>query len=269
MSQKPNSKPISTREWYDFVGQLADTLPGIHMGGLEATHKLLVMCNINQHKKILDVGCGAGYTACQIAEQYGARVIGIDLSAVMIDKANQRAQKMRVTDQVEFRKADAYHLPFKDNHFDIVLIESVLTPLSGDKSQAMQEMIRVVQPGGLIGANESTLDPDSPPELLDAMAKHPATYGYFTAQTLRELFEAVGLQRIQMEVTKNVETPSPMKEMGCSGMVIFLFRTYPKIVLTLLRDTRFREASRIDNQITKRSKENLSYTLIVGQVPRP
>jgi ubiquinone/menaquinone biosynthesis C-methylase UbiE len=261
-----SSKPLGTREWYDFVGQFAETFPGIHMGGVEATRRLLMMCNVDKRKKILDVGCGAGYTACLIAEQYGARVIGIDISKVMIEKANQRAQQMGLVDRVEFRSADAYQLPFEDDAFDIVLIESVLTPLPGDKYQALQEMIRVLRPGGWIGANESTVDPESPPELLDAMAKHPATYGYFTAQGLRELFEAAGLQQIQLKETSNVATPSPLKEMGCGGLLTFVFRTYPKIILTLIRDARFREASRIDSQITKRSKDHMSYTLIVGQV---
>jgi ubiquinone/menaquinone biosynthesis C-methylase UbiE len=268
MSQnmKTGSKPVDTREWYDFIGQFADTFPGIHMGGLEATHKLIDMCDVDESKHILDVGCGAGHTACMIAQQYGAHVVGIDISEVMVSKAKKKAQRMGLADMVEFRNADAYQLPFDNDHFDVVLIESVLTPLPGDKGQALQEMIRVLRPGGLIGANESTVDPATPPELLAAFARHPATYGYFTAQILRELFEREGLQQIQMIETKNVDAPSPLKDMGCGGLLVFMVRTYPKILLTLLRDGRFREASRIDDQITKRGKEYMSYTLIVGQV---
>jgi hypothetical protein len=128
-------------------------------------------------------------------------------------------------------------------------------------------MIRVLRPGGLIGANESTVDPTAPPEMLEAFAQHPAIYGYFTAQTLHELFKEAGLQQIQITETKNIDAPNPLKEMGCGGLLAFFFRTYPKIILTLLRDARFREASRIDDQITKRGKEYMGYTLIVGQVP--
>ena len=260
-------KPIGSREWYDFIGNLANALPGIHMGGLEATRTLVEMCKVKKEKQILDVGCGAGHTACLIAEQHGAHVIGIDISEVMIDKANERAQRMGLMTMVEFRTADAYQLPFGNDCFDIVLIESVLTPLAGDKDQALQEMIRVLRPGGLIGANETTVDPDAPPELLEAFAKHPATYGYFTAQTLRELFEEAGLQQIQMREAKSVEAPKPLGEMGCRGLIAFSFLTYPRIILTLLRDPRIREASRIDDQITKRGKAFMGYTLIVGQVP--
>ncbi|MGD8245002.1 MAG: class I SAM-dependent methyltransferase [Anaerolineae bacterium] len=100
-------KSIGTREWYDFVGQLADGLPGIHLGGQEATQKLLDMCRLDATSRVLDVGCGGGNTACLIAQQYGSRVQGIDVSEVMIAKAKQRARRLRLEDRVEFRVADA------------------------------------------------------------------------------------------------------------------------------------------------------------------
>jgi ubiquinone/menaquinone biosynthesis C-methylase UbiE len=175
-----SSKPIGTREWYDFVGQLADTIPGIHMGGQDATRTLLEMCKIDATKRILDVGCGAGHTACLIAEQYGTHVYGIDISEVMIAKANERAGRMGLTDRVEFRTADAYQLPFDDGQFDVVLIESVLTPLPGDKLLALQEMTRVLRPGGLIGANETTVDPAAP-----ASGHLRAFHPRFSAETVR------------------------------------------------------------------------------------
>jgi ubiquinone/menaquinone biosynthesis C-methylase UbiE len=261
------SKPIGTREWYDFVGQMADAMPGIHMGGQDATRTLLEMCQIDGAKRILDVGCGAGHTACLIAETFGARVHGIDISEVMISKARERATRVGLTDRVEFRTADAYQLPFGDGHFDVVLIESVLTPLPGDKMQALKEMMRVLRPGGIIGANESVVAPDAPPEMLAAFARHPATYGHFTAQTLRELFEKAGLQEIHVVEAVNVDAPSPAKMMGLRGFLSFMIRAYPKILLTLLRDARFREAARIDDQITKRGKQYMGYALIVGWKP--
>ncbi|MFN2242082.1 MAG: class I SAM-dependent methyltransferase [Anaerolineae bacterium] len=261
------SKPIGTREWYDFVGRLADTMPGIHMGGQDATHTLLEMCQVDEAKRILDVGCGAGHTACLIAEKFGARVHGIDISEVMISKAQERANRMGLADRVEFRTADAYQLPFGDGHFDIVLIESVLTPLPGDKLQALHEMMRVLQPGGIIGANESIVAPDAPPEMLAAFARHPATYGYFTASTLREMFERAGLQEIHMVEAVNVDAPNPYKMMGLCGFLSFMIRTYPKVLLTMLRDARFREAARIDDQITKRGKQYMGYALIMGRKP--
>ena len=262
-----SQKPVGTREWYDFVGLLADALPGIHMGGQDATHALLGMCRLDATSRVLDVGCGPGNTACLIAEQYGSRVQGIDISEVMIAKATERARRQGLLDKVEFRVADAFQLPFEDDRFDAVIVESVLTPLPGDKKQALAEMVRVVRPGGQIGINESTVDPSAPPELLALFDEHPAIHGYFTPQTLRGLFEESGLQVVQMTETKNVDAPSVIKEMGLRGLLSFMIRVYPKVLLKLMRDARFRKAAGIDDKITKRSKQYMGYTLIVGQKP--
>ena len=261
-------KPVGTREWYDFIGQLADALPGIHLGGQDATHALLDMCQLDATSRVLDIGCGSGNTACLIAEQYGSPVHGIDISEVMIAKAQERARRQGLSDKVEFRVADAFGLPFDDDWFDVVIVESVLTPLPGDKKQALAEMVRVVRPGGRIGINESTVDPSAPPELLALFAEHPAMHGYFTPRMLRSLFEESGLQVVHMIETRNVEAPNVLKEMGgLRGLLSFMIRVYPRILLKLLRDERFRQAARIDDKITKRSKEYMGYTLIVGQKP--
>lgn len=111
------------------------------------------MCELDATSRVLDVGCGSGNTACLIAQQYGSLVHGIDISEVMIAKAKERARRRGLMDRLEFRIADAFQLPFKDDSFDVVIVESVLTPLSGDKKQALVEMVRVVRPEGRIGVN--------------------------------------------------------------------------------------------------------------------
>lgn len=80
----------------------------------------------------LDVGCGAGLTACEIAKSYGLYVMGIDISEIMIVKAKKKAKRQNVEDKVEFRVADAYQLPFDDASFDVA-IESVLTPARAER----------------------------------------------------------------------------------------------------------------------------------------
>ncbi len=262
-----SQKPVGTREWYDFIGQLADFITSIHMGGPEATRVLLDMCQLDATSHVLDVGCGAGTTACLIAEQHGSRVQGIDISEVMIAKAQEQARRQRVMDRVEFRVADVCQLPFEASSFDVVIFESVLTPLPGDKRQALAEMVRVVRPGGRIGANEGIVAPSAPPELLALFAEHPAIYRYFTPHTLRRSFEESGLHVVQMVEAKATETPGLLQGMGLRGVLSFMIRVYPKILLKLLGDARFREAHRIDEQVTKRLKQYMGYALIVGQKP--
>jgi ubiquinone/menaquinone biosynthesis C-methylase UbiE len=151
-------KPVGTREWYDFIGQLADALPGLHLGGQDATQALLDMCQLDATSRVLDIGYGSGNTACLIAEQYGSRVHGIDISEVMIAKAKERASQQGVMDKVEFRVTDVFQMPFEDDSFDVVIAESVLTPLPGDKKRALTEMVRVVRPRGRKGTHGLHLD---------------------------------------------------------------------------------------------------------------
>jgi arsenite methyltransferase len=267
MIEKNNAKrkPVGTREWYDFVGKLADALPGMHLGGKDATQRLLGVCQLGVTSQVLDVGCGGGNTACFIAEQYGSHVKGIDISGVMIASAKERARRRGLEDKVDFRVADVFELPFEDESFDVVILESVLTPLPGDKNEALREVVRVVRTGGLIGVNESTVDPSAPEEWLALLDEHPAIYGYFTPQKLRTLFERSNLHVVDMFEAQYVDTPQALKEMGILGVLSFMIRAYPKILLQLLRDKRIREAGRIDDQITKRGKEYMGYVLIVGQ----
>lgn len=206
-----NQKPVSTREWYDFVGQLVDRVPDMHVGEDVATRTLLEMCRLDATSRVLDVGCGSGTTACLVAEHYGAHVVGVDISEVMVSKAKEKARQRCLSDRVEFRVGSVFQLPFEDESFDVAIFESVLTPLPGDEKQALREIVRVIRSGGQIGANEGTVDPSAPPEFLALFDRHPAIYRCFTPQTLRSLFEESGLQVVGMKEVKNAGVPNTRK----------------------------------------------------------
>ncbi|HUW96585.1 MAG TPA: class I SAM-dependent methyltransferase, partial [Anaerolineae bacterium] len=116
------------------AGDLADTLFRVqadldftkHLGGQTATDRLVELCQIDRGDYVLDVGCGVGITPCNISKAQGCRVVGVDLRESLIDRARDRARRLGLEDRVEFRVADAHDLPFEDNRFDAVMVESVL-----------------------------------------------------------------------------------------------------------------------------------------------
>jgi ubiquinone/menaquinone biosynthesis C-methylase UbiE len=258
-------KAISTEEWYDFVGQMAPVLPGMHVGGGQATERLLELCDIEAGSRVLDVGCGGGNTACEIATAYGARVEGIDLSQVMVEQARERASRQGLADQVTFRQGSVLDLPYEEGVFDLALVESVLVPLPGNEGQAVREMVRVVRAGGRVAANEGIIDLAAPDDLLALFAEHPAIHGYFTPDSLRTLFEEAGLAVVHMVEVRQGEVPSPLRGLGLGQILSFMVRVYPKIVLKMLRDPRFRRASQVDRAVTTRGQEYTGYALIVGE----
>jgi SAM-dependent methyltransferase len=124
-----------------------------HLGGFATTQALIDACHIDRETYVLDVGCGVGATTCYLAKKYGCRVVGVDLRESMIARSNERAQREGLGGVVAFRVADAQHLPFEDETFDVVLSESVATFIE-DKRRVIGEYARVARPGGYVGLNE-------------------------------------------------------------------------------------------------------------------
>ncbi len=126
-----------------------------HFGGLRATDELAGLCQIGQGKSVLVVGCGIGLTPCHLAKNYGCQVIGVDLSEKMIEWSRKRAERKGLARQIELRVADAQDLPFEDNRFDAVFIESV-NAFVPDRRRAFAEYKRVTRSGCYVGLNEGT-----------------------------------------------------------------------------------------------------------------
>jgi hypothetical protein len=133
-------------------------------------------------------------------------------------------------------------------------------------------MVRVVKPGGKIGGNEAIVDPGALPGLESLMEQHPAIQRTYTAETLKHQFQDASLGNVILEAVSFSHAPemdikNAFQEIGCGGLLSFFFISYPKLVWKLIADRRFREAHRIDEQITRMSSEYMGYALIVGQKP--
>lgn len=98
-------------------------------------------------KRILDLGCGIGGSSLYLADKFGAKVTGISLSPVQVNRAKERAIAAGLADQVAFQVANAMEMPFLDQSFDWVwsLESGEHMP---DKTRFLQECYRVLQPGG-------------------------------------------------------------------------------------------------------------------------
>ncbi len=153
-----------TESFFDFAAQIGLTK---HLGGQNATKELIDRTRITPLSYVLDVGAGVGVTSCHLAKSLGCRVVGVDINPFMIEKAQERARRMKLTDLAEFQTADAMDLPFEDSTFNVVITESV-TAFPSDKSLAVGEYARVTKPGGFIGLNEATwLQKPVPREIQD------------------------------------------------------------------------------------------------------
>ena len=97
---------------------------------------------------ILDLGCGTGSMAFTLAQGGDHKtIVGIDVSEVYVEFARSRTNDSRI----QFEVADGSALPFEGNTFDRAVSQLVLQFMP-DPFPAVQEMCRVVKPGGLIAA---------------------------------------------------------------------------------------------------------------------
>ncbi|RPI22783.1 MAG: methyltransferase domain-containing protein [Acidobacteria bacterium] len=118
----------------------------------------LKMGRINAGETVVDIGCGAGTDLLLAAYQIGpaGRAIGVDMTPSMLDFARAAAKRSNLH-QVELRPGDATSLPVETASADIVLSNGVLN-LVPEKDKALQEMRRVLKPGGRVQIADITLD---------------------------------------------------------------------------------------------------------------
>ena len=110
-------------------------------------------------KRILDIGCGIGGPAFEMARTHGAEVVGIDLEAPLIERANSDAKKHGLDGQCTFRTVQAGPLDFPDESFDAVLTAGAVTQIE-DKAGIFNECFRVLRPGGHLSCYDWTKGPD-------------------------------------------------------------------------------------------------------------
>ncbi len=99
--------------------------------------------------QVLDICCGTGDLALQLARQVGTqgRVYGLDFASEMLDIAAARATSLRPRHQFTWQQGDALQLPFSDQQFDSVTMGYGLRNVT-DIPQAVREIWRVLRPGG-------------------------------------------------------------------------------------------------------------------------
>jgi ubiquinone/menaquinone biosynthesis C-methylase UbiE len=119
-----------------------------HIRGRKATLELGEKMNLNARSHVLDIGSGLGGPARTLAETYGCRVTGIDLTQAFCDAATAMSDWVGLGDLVSFKQADATNLPFKSRVFDAAMTIHVAMNIAA-KDKMYMEARRVLKPGGV------------------------------------------------------------------------------------------------------------------------
>jgi SAM-dependent methyltransferase len=120
------------------------TFAPLETGTMPQAAKLVAFAEVKAGQAVLDVACGTGVVAVTAARA-GAKVRGLDLSPVLLERARQNATIAAVS--IDFVEGDAEALPYPDASFDVVL--SQFGHMFAPRPEvAVKELLRVLKPGG-------------------------------------------------------------------------------------------------------------------------
>ncbi|HEY5700459.1 MAG TPA: methyltransferase domain-containing protein [Gammaproteobacteria bacterium] len=117
-------------------------------GGIDTAREFIQRLDLRSGMRVLDAGCGLGGAAFLMAQEFGASVTGVDLSANMIRRADARCRSLGLGDRVSFSREDVVKLDFS-NEFDVVHSRDVFLHIT-DKPTLFATLHRTLKPGGCL-----------------------------------------------------------------------------------------------------------------------
>ncbi len=206
------------RAMFDRIAGFYDRMNSVMTAGLHHAwrRRAADLAGVGPGSSALDVACGTGDLAIELAGRVGAdgEVIGCDFSQEMLVHARRKAP------QIAFEWANALELPYESGRFDAATVGFGARNFS-DLQQGIDEMARVVAPGGRVVVLEITT-PTKPPlssfyrlwfdrvvPLIGRVAGDPAAYEYLPnsvkrfpdPQGLGAVLDAAGLERVRWVLT--------------------------------------------------------------------
>ncbi len=162
-----------------------------HVGGRKATADFVARLGLRAGMHLLDLGSGLGGPARYVAQTFGCRVTGIDLTPRFVQVATALSDRVGLGHRVGYVCGSAIATPFRSGGFDVACMISVGTNIS-DKAALFAEVRRLLKPGGVFGVYDVMRIGAGDLPYPVPWASHPSTSFLAPPQEYRRQLEAAG-----------------------------------------------------------------------------
>ena len=157
----------------------------------------VALASLKEGDIVLDLGSGAGFDAFLAAGRVGktGRVIGVDMTPEMFEKARANAKKGNYTN-VEFKLGEIEKLPVDNNSIDVIISNCVIN-LSPNKEGVFKDAYRVLKSGGRLMVSDLVLAKNLPEEIKDSIEAYVGCLaGAIKKDEYLKLITAAGFQNV-------------------------------------------------------------------------
>ena len=185
--------------------------------------------NINKGDTVVDLGSGAGNDCFVARHETGieGKVIGLDFTEEMIEKARLNAQKLNYNN-VEFRFGDIENMPINNDTADVVVSNCVLN-LVPNKKKAFEEIHRILKPGGHFSISDVVLLGELPKALISVAEMYAGCVtGAIQKDTYLSIVKDAGFENSTIQVEKPIEIPKDILSEYLSEDELKLFNSSVK-----------------------------------------
>jgi ubiquinone/menaquinone biosynthesis C-methylase UbiE len=157
------------------------------------------LASLKEGERVLDLGSGAGFDCFLAAKKVGkqGKVMGVDMTPEMLDKARANAKKGKYTN-VEFRLGEIENLPVADNSIDVIISNCVIN-LAPNKKRVFEEAFRVLAPNGRLMVSDIVLLKELPESIQDNVEAYAGCIsGAELKDKYLELMREAGFQKVKV-----------------------------------------------------------------------
>jgi arsenite methyltransferase len=189
---------------------------------------------INKGDTVVDLGSGAGNDCFVTRHETGnsGKVIGIDFTEAMIEKARANAEKLHFNN-VEFRLGDIEKIPITENVADVVVSNCVMN-LVPDKPKAFSEVFRILKPGGHFSISDIVLTGDLPEKIKNAAEMYAGCVASAIQKSdYLHIIKDAGFTNITLQKEKPIIVPNDILKNYLTDEEIAIYNSKKNIIYSI------------------------------------